>query len=112
MEHTGATLYNDNGIFLSEHPTPDEELNRAELIAQETSHMWFGDLVTMDWFDDVWTKEVFANYFAARIVEPLFPEINHTQNKLKTFTAASLSEDRTMGTNAIPQAADNCGEPD
>ena len=107
MEHTGATLYNDNGIFLSEHPTPDEELNRAELIAHETSHMWFGDLVTMDWFDDVWTKEVFANYFAARIVEPLFPEINHTQNKLKTFTAASLSEDRTMGTNAIRQPLDN-----
>lgn len=107
MEHTGATLCNDNGIFLSEHPTPDEELNRAELIAHETSHMWFGDLVTMDWFDDVWTKEVFANYFAARIVEPLFPEINHTQNKLKTFTAASLSEDRTMGTNAIRQPLDN-----
>ena len=53
------------------------------------------------------TKEVFANYFAARIVEPLFPEINHTQNKLKTFTAASLSEDRTMGTNAIRQPLDN-----
>ncbi len=107
MEHTGATLYNDNGIFLSEHPTPDEELNRAELIAHETSHMWFGDLVTMDWFDDVWTKEVFANYFAARIVEPLFPEINHTLNKLKTFNAASLTEDRTLGTNAIRQPLDN-----
>ena len=55
-------------------------MNRAVLIALETSHMWFGDLVTMDWFDDVWTKEVFANYFAARIVEPLIPEINHTLN--------------------------------
>ena len=69
--------------------------------------MWFGDLVTMDWFDDVWTKEVFANYFAARIVEPLFPEINHTLNKLKTFNAASLTEDRTLGTNAIRQPLDN-----
>lgn len=58
MEHTGATLYNDNQMFLSEHPTPDEELRRTELIAHETAHMWFGDLVTMNWFDDVWTKEV------------------------------------------------------
>ena len=95
MEHTGATLYNDNQMFLSEHPTPDEELRRTELIAHETAHMWFGDLVTMNWFDDVWTKEVFANYFAACISEPLYPDINHQLNRIKTFTASSLSEDRT-----------------
>ena len=107
MEHTGATLYNDTRMFLSEHPTPDEELARTELIAHETAHMWFGDLVTMDWFDDVWTKEVFANYFAARITEPLFPDVNHSLNWIKTYTAASLSEDRTLGSNSIRQPLDN-----
>ena len=107
MEHTGATLYNDTRMFLSEHPTLDEELSRAELIAHETAHMWFGDLVTMDWFDDVWTKEVFANYFAARITEPLFPEVNHALNAIKRYTASALSEDRTPGTNAIRQELDN-----
>lgn len=107
MEHTGATLYNDTQMFLSEHPTPDEELRRTELIAHETTHMWFGDLVTMDWFDDVWTKEVFANYFAACITEPLFPDINHRLNWMKTYTAAALSEDRTPGTNSIRQPLDN-----
>lgn len=95
MEHTGATLYNDTQMFLSENPTPDEELRRTQLIAHETAHMWFGDLVTMNWFDDVWTKEVFANYFAALITEPLFPQVNHQLNWMKTYTAASLSEDRT-----------------
>ncbi|MFR4026108.1 MAG: M1 family aminopeptidase [Alistipes indistinctus] len=35
--------------------------------------MWFGDYVTMQWFDDVWTKEVFANFFAAMIVREQFP---------------------------------------
>ena len=94
MEHTGATLYNDTQMFLSENPTPDEELRRTQLIAHETAHMWFGDLVTMNWFDDVWTKEVFANYFAALITEPLFPQVNHQLNWMKTYTAASLSEDR------------------
>lgn len=95
MEHTGATFYNANPIFLSEHPTPDEVLSRASLIAHETSHMWFGDFVTMRWFDDVWTKEVFANYFAADITAPLFPDVNHDLNRLKTYGAAAMSEDRT-----------------
>lgn len=107
MEHTGATLYNDTQMFLSENATLDEELSRAKLIAHETTHMWFGDYVTMAWFDDVWTKEVFANYFAACICEPLFPNVNHSLNWLRTYTRASLSEDRTPGTNAIKQALPN-----
>ena len=107
MEHTGATLYNDNSMFLSEHPTLDEELARAKLIAHETAHMWFGDYVTMDWFNDVWTKEVFANYFAACITEPLFPSVNHSLNWMKTYTSASLAEDRTLGSNSIRQPLDN-----
>ena len=107
MEHTGATLYNDTRMFLSEHPTLDEELARAKLIAHETAHMWFGDYVTMDWFNDVWTKEVFANYFAACITEPLFPNVNHSLNWIKSYTAASLAEDRTLGSNSIRQPLDN-----
>ena len=39
--------------------------------------MWFGDLVTMRWFNDVWMKEVFANFMAAKIVNPSFPQVNH-----------------------------------
>ncbi len=107
MEHTGATLYNDTKMFLSEHPTPDEELARASLIAHETAHMWFGDFVTMRWFDDVWTKEVFANYFAARITEPLYPHINHRLNWLKSIVTPALGEDRTLGGTAIRQPLDN-----
>ena len=107
MEHTGATLYNDTKMFLSKTPTPDEELDRASLIAHETAHMWFGDYVTMQWFNDVWTKEVFANYFASRITEPMFPEINHRLNWLKNTTTAALGEDRTMGGTAIRQELDN-----
>ena len=107
MEHTGATLYNDTQLFLGKHSTPDEELRRAQLIAHETAHMWFGDLVTMEWFDDVWTKEVFANYFAARMTEPLFPEINHRLNWLRSIVTPALSEDRTTGGTPIKQPLDN-----
>ena len=107
MEHTGATLYNDSQMFLGENPTLDEELRRMQLIAHETAHMWFGDYVTMEWFNDVWTKEIFANYFAARMTEPLFPDVNHRLNRLKTYTQAAYNEDRTKGRTAIRQELDN-----
>lgn len=107
MEHTGATFYNDNTIFLPSQPTLQERLSRSNLIAHETSHMWFGDYVTMRWFNDVWTKEVFANYFAAAITEPLYPEIDHQLNWLSTFQSAALSEDRTEGGTSIQQTLDN-----
>lgn len=106
MEHTGATFYNANTIFLSENPTPDEILSRASLIAHETSHMWFGDYVTMRWFDDVWTKEVFANYFAAEITAPLFPDVNHDLNRLKTYFASAMSEDRPWPTPLVLAGGD------
>ncbi len=107
MEHVGAIQFNDKRMFVSEHPTPDEELSRIELIAHETSHMWFGDLVTMRWFNDVWTKEVFANYIAAKISHSHFTDINHDLNFLKDYHITALAEDRTEGTHPIQQHLDN-----
>jgi aminopeptidase N len=107
MEHPGAIQFTDKRMFVSEHPTPDEELRRMELIAHETTHLWFGDMVTMRWFDDVWTKEVFANYLAAKIVKEQFPKINHDLNFLKTYQMYALDEDRTRGTHPIKQQLSN-----
>ncbi|MBQ6074436.1 MAG: aminopeptidase [Bacteroidales bacterium] len=109
MEHTGATLYNDRRIFLGTAPTTAELLDRAQLIAHETAHMWFGDYVTMKWFNDVWTKEVFANWFAARIVRPAFPDVNHVLGDMKSYYAPAYAEDRTAGSNAIQRPLDNLG---
>lgn len=110
MEHTGATLYADRSIFLNEHPTLNEELNRSSLIAHETAHMWFGDYVTMAWFDDVWTKEVFANYFASKMVETMYPNINHRLNFLQDYVPAAYSEDRTAGAMPIKQRLANLSD--
>lgn len=107
MEHVGATLYNDRSMFLSANATPDEQLSRTKLIGHETAHMWFGNLVTMDWFNDVWTKEVFANYFGLRMSQPLFPNVNHRLNWMKSYTVPALDEDRTLGTTPIRQQLDN-----
>ena len=107
MEHPGAILFNDKRIFLPEEPTTSEKLSRIELIAHETSHLWFGDAVTMRWFNDVWTKEVFANFYAAKISSPLFPDVNVTLRDFRNFNVPAYSEDRTAGTNAIRQVLPN-----
>src|SRR5947199_10051195 len=67
MEHPGAILYNASGMLLDESATQNQYLGRASTISHETAHMWFGDLVTMRWFNDVWMKEVMANFMAGKI---------------------------------------------
>lgn len=107
MEHTGATFYNDARLFLGANATPDERLTRTALIAHETAHMWFGDYVTMRWFDDVWTKEVFANYFAAAMTRALAPEFDHDLQWLRLYQDAAMSLDRTEGSTSIRQPLPN-----
>ena len=107
MEHPGAVLYRQDGILLDESATQTDYLDRASTIAHETAHMWFGDLVTMNWFDDVWTKEVFANIMAAEIVHPSFPSADHDVRFLVSHVPAAYAVDRTAGTNAIRQPLDN-----
>ncbi len=106
MEHTGATLYNDRRIFLEKGAGISERMNRFSLIAHETAHMWFGDYVTMKWFDDVWTKEVFANYFAALISADKYPDVDNSFTFLD-YASAAYSVDRTEGANAIKQPLAN-----
>lgn len=107
MEHVGAIQYRQSSLFLDKNATQNRKLSRAKLIAHETSHMWFGDLVTMRWFNDVWMKEVFANFMADKIMNPVFPEINHDLNFMMSHYPSAYSEDRTKGTNAIRQNLDN-----
>ncbi|MBR5684556.1 MAG: ERAP1-like C-terminal domain-containing protein [Muribaculaceae bacterium] len=107
MEHPGCIQYNDQRIFLGPEPTPDEEMSRLNLIAHETAHMWFGDLVTMRWFDDVWTKEVFANFMADKIAREQFPDANHDLAFIKAHYPAAMNVDRTSGTHPIQQPLDN-----
>ena len=93
--------------MLDESATQNQQLDRASTISHETAHMWFGDLVTMRWFTDVWMKEVFANFMAAKIVNPSFPRINHELRFLHAYYPAAYEVDRTAGTNAIRQPLDN-----
>jgi len=110
MEHVGAIQYRAELLLLDENPTDEELLRRASLIAHEVAHMWFGNLVTMRWFNDVWTKEVFANFMAAKMVNPGFPDIDHELNFLLRHYPAAYAVDRSEGANPIRQQLDNLNE--
>ena len=64
MEHVGCVTYRDEYVFTSE-PTPYRLERRNDTILHEMAHMWFGDLVTMRWWDDLWLNESFATWSAA-----------------------------------------------
>lgn len=61
MENPGLVTFRDEFIFRSA-VTDTERQSRAMVIAHEMAHMWFGDLVTLAWFDDIWLNESFAEY--------------------------------------------------
>ncbi|MBE9464044.1 peptidase M1 [Dyadobacter sp. UP-52] len=107
MEHPGSIFYNESSLFLDENAPVNRKLARASVIAHESAHMWFGDLVTMDWFSDVWLKEVFANFMAAKIVQPSFPEINFELRFLLAHYPGAYEVDRSSGTNPILQKLGN-----
>ncbi len=66
MENPGCVTFRDTMIHRGA-ATPDQLLQRTNTIAHEMAHMWFGDLVTMRWWDDLWLNESFAEYMAYRV---------------------------------------------
>ena len=67
LEQPGAILFRDQMLFTTP-PTALDRLERANAISHEMAHMWFGDLVTMEWWDDLWLSESFAEYMGSRIL--------------------------------------------
>ena len=110
MEHVGAIDYKASALFLDDGATRDQRLSRAHVIAHETAHMWFGDMVTMRWFEDVWLKEVFANFMADKVMEVSSAEANYELQFVVDHFPAAYSVDRTGGANPIGQPLANLQE--
>ena len=110
MEHPGCIQLRDRTIFLGPNPSPDERMKRLQLIAHETAHLWFGDLVTMRWFNDVWTKEVFANFMADKVCRERFPNLDHDLAFMRAHYIPAMATDRSRGTHPIQQPLTNLNQ--
>ncbi len=107
MEHPGEVQYKASGLFLDEGATKDQFIARSNLISHETAHMWYGDMVTMEWFNDVWMKEVFANFMADKVTEKMMGSETFNLKFLLDHYPAAYGVDRTQGANPIRQQLDN-----
>jgi aminopeptidase N len=106
MEHAGATFLREDSVLFPFQPSSADRLRRAQLIFHETVHQWFGDLVTMRWFDDLWLKEGFANFMAAKATAALLPEFD-AWNAFRALKTSAYRTDLTRGTTAIWQPLAN-----
>ncbi|MBX3265721.1 MAG: ERAP1-like C-terminal domain-containing protein [Acidobacteria bacterium] len=107
MEHAGATFLRESSIIFPQEPTRNDHISRALLIFHEASHQWFGDTVTMRWFDDLWLKEGFATFTAYKAMERIMPEMMAWKVFYERVKQAAYQTDSTRGTTAIYQPIAN-----
>lgn len=74
MENLGAVTFRSSNLLLDEKASDLSTRQRvAEVVAHEIAHMWFGDLVTMQWWDDIWLNESFATWMATKAIGDIEP---------------------------------------
>ncbi|HEY2924120.1 MAG TPA: M1 family metallopeptidase, partial [Candidatus Eisenbacteria bacterium] len=106
MENAGAVTFRDD-VLLADPKTVDvQQLSRLSVyMAHEFAHMWFGDLVTMEWWDDLWLNEAFAEWMGNRISDEVNPEYNREIKDLRE-TQRAMTIDARLSTRAIRQPVD------
>ncbi len=93
MENAGLITYSDRILLLeSNNATLDHRRGLARIIAHEMAHMWFGNLVTMAWWNDFWLNESFADWLSELIVEQAFPELQINVRQVRSIHTAMRSD--------------------
>ena len=106
MEHPGAIFYNEESFIYREPPTLTQKLGRQATIFHEVAHQWFGDYTTMKWFDDLWMKEGFSTFMAAKMLAAMGDTTAWMSFYLRNKPAA-YDVDVTAGTTPVWQELAN-----
>jgi alanyl aminopeptidase len=100
MENAGLVTFRDQLLLLSNDPPVAQQRGFAFVMAHELAHQWFGNLVTMQWWDDLWLNEAFATWMETAIVEATFPQFHaetlELTTQLEAFDADSLVSARVI----------------
>ena len=83
MENAGAITFRDQALLIDEATASFDQKKRvASTIAHELAHQWFGDLVTMEWWDDLWLNEGFATYMEGRVLQETRPDLRVDEDEV------------------------------
>jgi aminopeptidase N len=100
MENWGAITYNDQTLLLTPTSTIDNRQLVFSIEAHEMAHQWFGDLVTMGWWDDIWLNESFASWGAAKETDRRNPSW-HARESEDAGKEAAMRVDARIGSHAV-----------
>jgi tricorn protease interacting factor F2/3 len=101
MENWGAITFREIALLVDKDSSVRIKKQVAEVIAHEVSHQWFGNLVTMKWWDDLWLNESFATFMAAKAEDAMFPKWKTWEEFVRLDTAGALSRDSILSTHPI-----------
>ena len=101
MENWGALTFRE--IYLNVSSSTGASVKKAvgEVIAHELAHQWFGDLVTMNWWDDLWLNESFATFMSYKAMNQLEPDYDMFADFLVSETAGALEGDSLVNSHPI-----------
>ncbi len=110
MENTGCITFREVILLIDEKQgSIGLKKEIASVIAHEMAHQWFGDLVTMKWWDDIWLNEGFATWMSSKPIQSWKPEWNFNLDDVSE-TAGTLNVDSLANTRPIHQAAETPAE--
>ena len=102
MENWGLITYRERALLVYPGETAQSiQEYIATVIAHETSHQWFGNLVTMKWWDDLWLNESFANLMEYQAVDAMYPEWHLWDTFVAQEGLSAFRRDSTPGVQAV-----------